>query len=79
MAGYEPTPIRATPSVAFDGLRVIGYYALTIGSVHNQESPFRVAKGLANHPIGVVLLGRLAVDRSQRWGGSRRSAPVPRT
>lgn len=29
----------------------------------------RIAKGLANHPIGVVLLARLAVDRSQQGKG----------
>ena len=43
--------------------RVVGYYALTAGSVHKHESPQRIAKGLANHPVGVVLLARLAVDR----------------
>lgn len=51
------------------GDRVIGYYALTTGSVHQHESPQRIAKGLANHPIGVVLLARLAVDRSQQGKG----------
>jgi len=55
--------------VALDGNRVIGYYALTIGSVHKHESPRRIAKGLANHPIGVVLLARLAVDQSQQGKG----------
>ena len=55
--------------VALDGNRVIGYYALTTGSVHKHESPRRIAKGLANHPIGVVLLARLAVDRSQQGKG----------
>jgi GNAT superfamily N-acetyltransferase len=55
--------------VALDGRRVIGYYALTTGSVHKHESPRRITKGLANHPIGVVLLARLAVDRSQQGKG----------
>ena len=52
--------------VALDGNRVIGYYALTTGSVHKHESPQRIAKGLSNRPIGVVLLARLAVDQSQQ-------------
>ena len=52
--------------VALDGNRVAGYYALTTGSVHRHESPQRIAQGLANHPIGVVLLARLAVDRTQQ-------------
>ena len=55
--------------VALSGDRVVGYYALTTGSVHKHESPQRIAKGLANHPIGVVLLARLAVDRSQQGKG----------
>ena len=46
--------------------RVAGYYALTAGSVHKHESPERMAKGLAKHPIGVVLLARLAVDVTEK-------------
>src|SRR5437870_4859635 len=55
--------------VALVGDRVAGYYALTTGSVHKHESPQRVAKGLANYPIGIVLLARLAVDRTQQGKG----------
>jgi GNAT superfamily N-acetyltransferase len=55
--------------VALDDNAVAGYYALTTGSVHKHESPQRIAKGLANHPIGVVLLARLAVDRTQQGKG----------
>lgn len=55
--------------VAVNGNRVVGYYALTAGSVHKHESPQRIAKGLADHPIGVVLLARLAVDRIQQGKG----------
>ena len=55
--------------VALDGDRAVGFYALTTGSVHRHESPQRIAKGLANHPIGVVLLARLAVDKSQQGKG----------
>jgi GNAT superfamily N-acetyltransferase len=55
--------------VALSGNRIAGYYALTTGSVHKHESPERVAKGLANHPIGIVLLARLAVDTGQHGKG----------
>jgi GNAT superfamily N-acetyltransferase len=55
--------------VMLDGRRVVGYYALTTGSVHKHESPERVARGLANHPIGIVLLARLAVDRTLQGRG----------
>ena len=33
------------------------------------ENAQRIAKGLAHHPIGVVLLARLAVDQSQQGKG----------
>ena len=46
--------------------RVLGYYALAAGSVHKHESPERIAKGLANHPVSVVLLARLAADAQAR-------------
>jgi GNAT superfamily N-acetyltransferase len=55
--------------VALAANHVVGYYSLTTGSVHKHESPERIAKGLANHPIGVVLLARLAVDTSQHGKG----------
>ena len=47
--------------VTLEGDRVVGYYALTTGSVHKHESPQRIAKGLANHPIGIVQIGRAHV------------------
>jgi len=49
--------------------RVAGYYALAAGSVAKEESPERIAKGLANHPVGVVLLARLAVDVGEKGKG----------
>jgi GNAT superfamily N-acetyltransferase len=55
--------------VACRGDCVAGYYALAAGSVHKHESPERIAKGLANHPVGVILLARLAVDAGQQGKG----------
>jgi GNAT superfamily N-acetyltransferase len=49
--------------------RVVGYYSISAGSVRKEESPARVAKGLAAHPIGVILLARLAVDRNEQGAG----------
>ena len=51
-----------------DGV-VVGYHALAAGSVSRGETPERIGHGLAAHPIGVVLLGRLAVDRAQQGKG----------
>ncbi len=41
---------------------VIGYYALAVGSVEQEQAPERVKKGLAKHSIPLMLLARLAVD-----------------
>jgi len=46
---------------------VIGYHTLAVGQVTREEAPERLTKGLARHPVPVMLLARLAVDR--RWQG----------
>src|ERR1700680_2724385 len=48
---------------------VAGDHSLTVSSIRHADAPARVAKGLANHPIGVALLGRLAVDLRQKGRG----------
>jgi len=50
-------------------LRVLGYYSLAAGSVTHEEATERVKKGLARHPIPVILLARLAVDASVHGKG----------
>jgi len=42
---------------------VAGYYTLAYGSVEHAEAPERTRKGLAKHPVPVMILARLAVDR----------------
>ena len=42
--------------------QVIGYYALSAGDVNREAAQERVAKGMPNYPIGVVVLTRLAID-----------------
>ncbi len=49
--------------------RVVGYYALAAASVEREEAPERVRKGLARHPIPVILLARLAVDHREQGKG----------
>lgn len=49
--------------------KILGYYALAAASVEPAEAPRRVAKGLARHPVPVILLARLALDRSQQGKG----------
>ena len=53
--------------VAVTGEHVAGYYSLSAASVEYADSPERLRKGLARHPIPVMLLARLAVDRT--WQG----------
>lgn len=53
--------------------RVVGYYTLAAGSVQRDETPPRVAKGLANYPVPIILLARLAVDRSEQGHGLGRA------
>ncbi|MDD5263071.1 MAG: GNAT family N-acetyltransferase [Methylacidiphilales bacterium] len=55
--------------VACRGLRVVGYYSLAVGSVMFETAPQRVSKGLPRHPVPVMLLARLAVDRSEQRTG----------
>jgi GNAT superfamily N-acetyltransferase len=53
--------------------RVAGYYSLAAGSVNREDAPARVAKGAPNHPIGVVLLARLAIDETEKGAGLGRA------
>jgi len=55
--------------------KVVGYYALSAGSVRREESPARIAKGLAKHPVGVILLARLA-HRTEHGAGLGRTMLV---
>ncbi|OIR14927.1 hypothetical protein GALL_40430 [mine drainage metagenome] len=46
---------------------VVGYYSLSASQVLYADAPTRLQKGVARHPIPVVLLARLAVDLT--WHG----------
>src|ERR1017187_3914124 len=48
---------------------VVGYYSISAGSVSVEEAPARISKGLASHPIPVILLARLAVDKDEKGTG----------
>jgi GNAT superfamily N-acetyltransferase len=48
---------------------VIGYYTLAVGQVSREEAPERLTKGLARHPVPMMLLARLAVDRRRQGQG----------
>jgi GNAT superfamily N-acetyltransferase len=46
---------------------VVGYYTLVVGQVEYAAAPERLTKGLARHPVPIMLLARLAVAAS--WQG----------
>ena len=48
---------------------VIGFYSLVVGEVAFADAPERLTKGLARHPVPIMLLARLAVR--QRLAGPR--------
>ena len=52
------------------GETVIGYYSLAVGSVEHRTAPPRVTKGLAKHPIPIMLLARLAISRKFQGQGA---------
>ncbi len=50
------------------GNRVVGYYALAMGSVERRVAPSRLGRGQPD-PIPVLLLARLALDLSEQGSG----------
>jgi len=61
---------QASASQTYLGLAgnaIIGFYTFVVGHVKYEDAPQRLTKGLARHPVPVMLLARLAVDR--RWHG----------
>jgi GNAT superfamily N-acetyltransferase len=53
--------------VGLFGEEVVGYYTLVVGQVGYDDAPKRLTKGLARHPVPIMLLARLAVSTS--WQG----------
>ena len=49
--------------------RVAAYYSIATGSARREDAPIRVAKGLANHPVPIILLTRLAVAKTEQGAG----------
>ena len=49
--------------------RVIAYYSLAAGAVEHADVPHRIGKGLARHPVPVILLARLAVNGAEQRRG----------
>jgi GNAT superfamily N-acetyltransferase len=70
LAGYALTNQQAGAAqtyLALSGETVVGYYSLAVGEVSYVGAPERLTKGLARHPVPIMLLARLAV--SSAWQG----------
>jgi predicted N-acetyltransferase YhbS len=55
--------------VAADGTAIAGYYTLVVGEVAFEQAAQRLKKGLARHPVPVMVLARLAVGLGQQGKG----------
>jgi GNAT superfamily N-acetyltransferase len=53
--------------VGIVGEVIVGYHTLAVGHVILEYAPERLKKGLAKHPVPIMLLARLAIDH--RWQG----------
>lgn len=47
--------------VAVSGSAIIGFYTLVVGEVAYDDAGERLKKGLARHPVPIIVLARLAV------------------
>lgn len=52
---------------------VVGYYSIAAGSIARESATPRSAQGLAQHPVPIALLGRLAVHREEQGLGLGRA------
>lgn len=68
--------------VALDGDRIVGFYTLAVGQIAFEHTPARLKKGLARHPVPIMLLARLAASRDrqgQRLGNGLLKDAMKRT
>jgi len=55
--------------VVAEGVRVAGYFSLTVGQVDTLDAPERIRKGMGQYPVPVVILARLAISRQDQGRG----------
>jgi GNAT superfamily N-acetyltransferase len=53
--------------LALAGERIAGFYTLAVGQVEYDDAPPCLTKGLAHHPVPIMLLARLAIATD--WQG----------
>lgn len=60
---------RTYVAVAPNQKRIVGYYTLASCAIDTRSLPAKQSKKLPRHPVPVVLIARLAVDRSLHGKG----------
>lgn len=50
--------------------RIVGYYTLVFGAVSIEETTPEISAGLGKYPIPIILLARLAIDKSEKGKGT---------
>jgi GNAT superfamily N-acetyltransferase len=55
--------------IAVSGDEVAGFYTIVAGEVQHAQAPERVVKGMARHPIPLLVLARLAVHINAQGRG----------
>jgi GNAT superfamily N-acetyltransferase len=55
--------------VALEGDEVVGFYTLVFGQVTFEDAPERLRKGVARHPVPLMILARLGVAISAQGQG----------
>lgn len=57
----------STTYVALLVEEIVGFYTLVVGQVEYDDAPERLRKGLARHPVPLMLLARMGI--ATRWQG----------
>jgi predicted N-acetyltransferase YhbS len=55
--------------VVLDDDRLVGYFSLTVGQINVVDASKRIAKGIGNYPLPLVILARLAVSTQDQGRG----------
>jgi GNAT superfamily N-acetyltransferase len=55
--------------VAVNGDEIAGFYTIVAGEVQHAQAPERVVKGMAHHPIPLLVLARLALHINTQGRG----------
>lgn len=72
LARYALASQQSDSSTTYVGLadeKIVGFYSLVVGEVSHDHAPERLTKGVARHPVPLMLLARLAVHREWRGRG----------